>query len=91
MFEKIKSWFKELGFMLIHTPNSPKGLRHRAERLAKKGVRLEHPYLSVLVKQALLKEHKGDQIPDPKVWDKMTPMERRKWVQRHLEGETTEK
>jgi len=49
---KVKRFFK----MLFTDPNSPEGLRMRAKRLIEEGVSPDHPYVSVLLKQALLKE-----------------------------------
>lgn len=85
MFEKIKAWLKEYWFQATHDPNSPEGLKHRAERLVKKGVSRDNPAVSSLVKQALLKEHKSDEIPDPNVWEHMTVDERKRWVEKQLQ------
>ena len=53
---KLVKWLKELAFQLSHSPNSPEGLRHRANRLVKEGCNENHPYVQALRKQAKLKE-----------------------------------
>lgn len=77
---------KEFVFMMTHTPNSPKGLRHRAARLVKAGLAMQHPSVSLLVKQALFKENKENLIPDPDVWEHMSGKAKSEWVRHHLEG-----
>ena len=50
-------WLKEWYFQVTHSPNSPEGLRHRADHLVKKeGLSYQHPYVSALLKQADLME-----------------------------------
>jgi len=53
---KIVEWLKEQFFQITHDPNSPKGLRHRAERLIQEGYSQNNPYVQALLKQAKLKE-----------------------------------
>jgi len=53
---KIVEWLKEFVFQIMHDPNSPEGLRHRAERLMKEGYSRSNPYVQALLKQAELKE-----------------------------------
>ena len=55
---KIKETLKELWFQWTHTPNSSKGLRHRANILVKKGYSQRNSIVIMLRKQADLKEKK---------------------------------
>ena len=89
MIERVKAWFKEIWFEMTHDPNSPEGLKHRAIKLIKEGTPISHPHVSMLVKQALLKEKKDDKIPDPKIWENMTGVEKKRWINKQLEGEIT--
>jgi len=88
-FHKLRKWLKEWVFQLTHTPNSSEGLRHRAERLIEEGYPLDSPYISMLLKQALLKEilkqallkeNRGEEIPSPSEWDTKTGKQRGEWV-----------
>lgn len=86
---KLKKWLKNRWKELeIGDPNSAEGLRERAKRLIKEGYAIDSPYVSVLVKQALLKEKRGHEIPEPDVWDLMSDEEREEWVLKQL-GERT--
>jgi hypothetical protein len=59
----LKEWFKRRWRELqIGDPNSPEGLRERAKRLIEKGTPPNNPYVSVLVKQVLIKEGREDQF-----------------------------
>jgi len=54
ILQKIKSVLK---YFTYPDPNSPEGLRLRADRLVKEdGYSYQHPYVSALLKQADLKE-----------------------------------
>lgn len=75
---------RRLWFYATTDPNSPKGLRHRAAKLIAEGFRPENPAVSYLVKQALLKEQRGDLIPSPAQWEAMSQPAKRKWIQNHL-------
>lgn len=49
---KIIEWLKELWFQLTHSPNSPEGLRHRANKLIEKGFAENNPMVEYLRKRA---------------------------------------
>lgn len=77
---KIIDWLKELWFEFTHDPNSAEGLRMRAKRLIKKGYALDNPYISALLKQALLKEDREKEIPNPDEWEAKSSEEKEEWV-----------
>lgn len=51
-FKRLKTYLK----MLVTDPNSPEGLRMRADKLLEKGFSPQNPQVSALVKQADLIE-----------------------------------
>ena len=53
----LKDWLKEWWFEVTHSPNSPEGLRHRANRLVEKGVSETNPMVTYLRKLAEMKEN----------------------------------
>jgi hypothetical protein len=52
----LKDKLKEPFFELTHDPNSPEGLRHRANILIEKGVYKNHPMVTALRRMADIKE-----------------------------------
>jgi len=53
---RIVERLKEIAFMLTHNPNSPEGLRYRANRLVNQGFSESNPHVKALRKQAELLE-----------------------------------
>jgi len=84
---KIRQWFKNrLKELEIEDPNSPEGLKERARRMIKKGFPTDSPYVSALIKLALLKEKRDKEIPDPEKWELMSAEEKEDWVIQQLGG-----
>ena len=84
---KVWNWIKNrLQEFSIGDPNSPEGLRHRAERLIKRGYPLDSPYISLLLKRALLKENRGEEIPSPREWDTKSDEQKEEWVLSQLKN-----
>lgn len=54
----LKDKLKELFFELTHNPNSPEGLRHRADILIEKGFKKSNPMVTALQKMADMEEEK---------------------------------
>ena len=52
---KVREWLKEYWFQVHHSPNSPEGLRHRAEKVEHEYGR-NNAYVRALFKQAELLE-----------------------------------
>ncbi len=52
----LKAIIKEWWFMVRTNPDSPEGLRHRADKLVASGVDSQNPMITALVKIAELKE-----------------------------------
>ena len=57
---KIREWLKEYWFIISHSPNSPEGLRHRAERVEKEYGK-DNFYAQTLRKMAKMKEEKNNE------------------------------
>ena len=53
---KLKKTLKDWIFRFTHSPNSPAGLRHRAQKLIDEGVDPTNPYVTMLLKRAKFQE-----------------------------------
>ncbi len=82
---KVKRWFLDrFQEISIGDPNSPDGFRQRAWILIRGGTAPDNPYVSVLVKQALLRENRESEIPDPDAWELMSASEKEEWVLKNI-------
>lgn len=54
----VKARLKYIWFIISTEPNSPEGLRHRAQRLMDKGYKKSNPSVSYLLKRAKLEEER---------------------------------
>lgn len=86
-FKKMLKWFTPDSL----NPNSPEGFRIRARHLIKNGFALDNPYVTAILKRALILEGKENEIPPSDEWDLWNGEKKEQWTLKQINRTIGEK